>query len=146
VRAEHSSGVRVDATPQQVWDVVTDWERQGEWIPLTRVWRTGGSPGDVGETITARTGVGPLAFDDTMTVLEVEPPLRCRVAHTGRVVRGTGEFRLTALPDGTRLVWWEEVEVPGGRLAPLLWRLASPFVRVGFALALRRLAHLVERS
>lgn len=146
MRAEHTSTVVIAAPRRQVWDRVIDWERQGEWIPLTRVKRTGGSPGAVGETLTARTGIGPLGFDDTMTVLAVEEPLRCRVAHTGRVVHGWGEFRLVELPEGTRLEWQEGVDVPGGRLAPLLWRVVSPVVRLSFALALRRLARQIERS
>lgn len=146
MRAELSSAVRIAASRQQVWDRVTAWERQGEWIPLTRVRRTGGRPGQVGETLIARTGLGRLAFDDSMTVLEVDEPLRCRVEHTGAVVRGSGEFRLVELPDSTMLVWEEQVEVPGGLLAPLLWRGMAPFVRIGFAIALRRFARLVERS
>lgn len=146
MRVEHSSSVQIAASRQQVWDLVADWERQGEWIPLTRVWRTGGTPGAPGETLTGRTGIGPLAFDDTMTVLEVEEPVRCRVAHTGRVVRGVGEFRLSEVEGATHLVWEEQVDVPGGRLAPLLWRVASPLVRLGFAFALRRLARRVERD
>jgi hypothetical protein len=81
-----------------------------------------------------------------MTVLAVEEPVRCRVAHTGRVVHGWGEFRLLELPEGTRLVWEEGFDVPGGRLAPLLWRVGSPVVRLSFALALRRLARRIERS
>jgi uncharacterized protein YndB with AHSA1/START domain len=146
MRVEHSSDVRIAAPRERVWELVTDWERQEEWIPLTRVWRTGGTPGAVGETLTGRTGVGPLAFDDTMTVLEVEAPARCRVEHTGRVVRGLGEFRLTEIAGGTHLVWVEQVDVPGGRLAPLLWRVASPVVSLGFAFALRRLARRAEQA
>jgi hypothetical protein len=81
-----------------------------------------------------------------MTVLEVEAPARCLVEHTGRVVRGLGEFRLTEIAGGTHLVWVEQVEVPGGRLAPLLWRVASPVVSLGFAFALRRLARRAEQA
>jgi carbon monoxide dehydrogenase subunit G len=146
VRAEHTSGVFIAAPVEQVWDVVVAWERQHEWIPLTRVWRTGGTPGEPGETVTARTGIGRLAFDDTIVVEAVDRPWRCRVQHTGRVVHGVGEFRLIEVPEGTRLLWWEQVRVPGGPVAPLLWRLASPVVSVSFALALRRLARLVERG
>ena len=146
MRIEHSSDVRIAAPREQVWQLVTDWERQGEWIPLTRVWRTGGTPGAVGETLTARTGVGPLAFDDTMTVLEVEAPARCLVEHTGRVVRGLGEFRLSESAGCTHLVWVEQVDVPGGRFAPLLWRVASPLVRVAFGFTLRRLARRAEKA
>lgn len=84
MRAEHSVSVWIDTPPQQVWDVVTHWESQGEWMPMTTVWRTAGRPGEVGEKFTARTGLGPLAFDDTITVLQLNAPTFCEVAHTGR--------------------------------------------------------------
>lgn len=145
MRAELTVSVRIDAPPAAVWDVVTHWEGQGEWIPMTRVWRTGGRPGAVGEKLTARTGIGPLAFDDTITVLQLDPPTYCEVAHTGRVVRGLGEFRCEPDGAGTQFTWWELVAVPGGPIAPALWAAARHPLQLAFGVALRRLKRHVER-
>lgn len=146
MRAEHSVSIWIDAAPQQVWDVVTHWEGQGEWMPMTKVWRTGGQPGEVGEEFTARTGLGPLAFDDTITVLQMEAPTFCEVAHTGRVVQGLGEFRCVSERSGTQFTWWEEVAVPGGPVAPVLWALARTPLRIVFGIAMRRLKRHVEQQ
>jgi len=146
MRAEHSVSIWIDAPPQQVWDVVTHWESQGEWMPMTRIWRTGGRPGEVGEEFTARTGLGPLGFDDTITVRQMDAPHLCEVAHTGRVVRGLGEFRCVPQRSGTHFTWWEQVEVPGGPVAPVLWTLARLPLRIVFGVAMRRLKRYVERQ
>ncbi|MDQ3627805.1 MAG: SRPBCC family protein [Actinomycetota bacterium] len=145
MRAEHSVSIWIDAPPQQVWDVVTHWEGQGEWMPMTRIWRTGGRANEVGEQFTARTGLGPLGFDDTITVRRMEPPHLCEVAHTGRVVRGRGEFRCVPQRSGTRFTWWEQVAVPGGPLAPVLWTLARLPLRIVFGIAMRRLKRHIEQ-
>lgn len=127
----------------QVWDYVTDWERQGEWIPFTRVRVVGDDP----PAMVARTGIGPLGFDDTMHVTVWEPPRRCDVAHTGRVVRGTGIFVCEPAWHGlTAFSWTEDVEVPGGRLAPVLWAVARPVLTVAYGVTLRRLRRRLERQ
>ncbi len=146
MRAELRVGVDIAAPAQLVWDVVTSWERQGEWIPFTRVRRLPGPHGTVGEHVLARTALGPLGFDDPMTVTAWEPPSRCLVEHTGRVVRGSGEFGVQPQGAGSRFTWSEVVSVPGGRLAPLLWRIAAPPLRLGFGVALRRLKRVVENE
>jgi hypothetical protein len=101
----------------------------------------------VGGGIEAFTGVGRLGFLDTMVITEWDPPRRCVVDHTGRVVRGLGVFEVFALPDGrSRFVWSEELDLPLGVLGRLGW----PLVRPGFAWGVRRsleaLARDVERE
>ncbi|WP_228552121.1 SRPBCC family protein [Mumia zhuanghuii] len=134
-----SATMHVRAPVEAVWEYVTAWERQGEWIPATTV-RTDGVH------IVARTGLGPFGFDDPMQVTVWDPPHRCEVAHLGRVVSGTGTFVCAPATTGTgtEFSWSEVVRVPGGRLAPLLWRVATPFLQVGYAYALRRLRRRVE--
>ncbi len=136
-----SAEVHVRAPVEAVWAYVTAWERQGEWIPATRVRMEG-------DLVVARTGIGPLAFDDPMRVPSWDPPRRCDVAHLGRVVNGTGTFTCTpdAAGTGTEFGWSEQVRVPGGRLAPVLWRIASPALRLSYAYALRRLRDRAERG
>lgn len=104
--------VPVAAPAARTWAALTDWERQGEWMLATRVRVTAGDGAGVGTELSAFTGVGPLGFTDTMRVTAWEPPLRCAVDHTGRLVRGTGEFLV--VPHGTtsELVWTEDVPLP----------------------------------
>jgi len=151
VRAEMRLHVDVDASPVTVWRWAVDWDRQDRWIPSTRVRRLDGPVLGVGTRVLARTGVGPLGFDDVFTVTAVATPpdgslgpRSYEVVHTGRVVKGVGAFRVEPRGAGARFVWWERVEVPGGPLAPLLWAMGGPVTRLAFGWALRRFARVVE--
>ena len=123
--------VAVAAPANEVWAYVTDWERQGEWVPLTRVEREDRAD-HVGGRLRAWTGFGPVGFWDTMVITAWEPPTagaagRCEVLHTGRVVRGDAGFTVTPAGAGRcTAAWWERVDLPGGPVGRLLWRLASP--------------------
>ena len=139
-----SLDVPVRAPASAVWDAVTDWPAQGEWMPATRVRAVDGDGRCVGGRIEAFTGLGRLGFLDTMVVTEWLPPTRCAVDHTGRVIRGTGAFRVTPTPDGATFTWSEELELPGGALGGVGWLLISPFVRLAVRHALTRLAHSIE--
>ena len=133
----------VAAPPEPVWDLLTDWAEHDRWMLLTRA--TGGR--GEGQSIEAVTGIGPLRVRDTMTIVVWEPPQRCVVRHTGRVVRGSGSFEVRAVgPGRSRVVWSEWLDLPLGRLGRLGWPLVRPLARWGVGLSLRRLARLVERS
>jgi len=144
MQAEFSVTVDIAADPEAVWDTVTEWEQQSAWMPATSVRRLPGPIGAVGERFVARTGFGRIAFDDPITVTAWDRPRRCEVLHTGRVVRGVGAFYVEPAGQGSRFTWWERIMVPGGPLAPLLWRVGHPLTRAGFAWALRRLKRQVE--
>ncbi len=148
MQAEVRLSVDVDADPDTVWERAVDWTGQREWIPLTQVRHVEGAPLAVGTRVVARTGIGPLGFDDTMTVTSVvspeSGPRSVEVLHTGRVVKGVGEMRVEAHGGGARFWWWERVDVPGGPLAPAVWLVAGPALRLLFGHALRRFAHWVE--
>ncbi len=133
VLIERTVDVAVPAA--RLWDYVTDWPRQGEWVPHTRVERV--DPGDparsVGGRIRAWTGLGPVGFWDTMTITSWQDHEdgggRCEVLHTGAVVRGEGEFAVETTGPGTsRFLWKEMAVVPFGRLGRLGWRAARPVV------------------
>ena len=134
--------VDVAATVEQTWAGVTGWERQGEWMLGTSV-QAKGQPG-VGEQIEAFTGVGKLGFLDTMVVTRWEPPHRCDVLHTGRVVRGTGTFEVRAKGQASQLVWREDLELPWGRLGQIGWPVVRPFFRAGVKHSLKRFAAWVS--
>ena len=139
--AEIVADVEVDAAPPDVWDRLMDWERQGEWMPATRVrWTAAGGRG-VGGGIEARTGVGPVRFLDTMVITEWSPPHRCTVRHTGRLVRGAAAFEVFELPGGrSRFVWSEWIEPPLGLLGQVGLAAVRPLLRAGLRHALLRFA------
>ena len=80
-----------------------------------------------------------------MVITVWEPPYRCHVSHTGRVVRGTGEFTVRAVGEGrSTFVWREDLELPLGGLGRLGWPLVRPLFRAGVRASLRKLARWVE--
>jgi hypothetical protein len=123
-----SVSVDVDAPAERTWDVVTDWERQGEWMPMTDVRVSADSPIGIGAKISARSGVGPASFVDPMVIDVWQPPYRCEVVHLGKVVTGRGVFLIEDLPDGR---------------SRFTWQVGLPPTRALLSVALKRLARLV---
>lgn len=145
-RSHISVSVDAHARPEQVFSVLTDWSRHEEWMVLTRARVTAGNGRGAGSRLEAFTGVGPLGFLDTMEITGWDPPRSVEVRHTGRLVRGTGIFRV--LPregGGSTIVWQEELDVPLGAAGRLGWRAIRPLSAAMFRRSLRRLATLSDR-
>ena len=66
--------VALDVPADVAWAYVTDWPRQGEWVPHTRVEHV--DPAHpavgVGGRLRAWSGLGPVGFWDTMTITSWE--------------------------------------------------------------------------
>jgi len=106
----------VPLTADQAWLRLTDWPRHADVVPLTRVTVLTPPPTGVGTVFVARTGIGPLAFDDPMELVTWQPPHLCRLVKRGGFV--TGWAKIEVRPDGVghaRVVWREELAV---RLLP----------------------------
>jgi hypothetical protein len=138
-RVEVTARIQVPAPPERTWRAVVDWPAQGEWMLATRVRGDHG----LGARVVARTGIGPVRFTDTMVITSWEPPHRCVVAHTGRVVRGAGVFEVVPAGTGSEFRWTERLDLPLGAAGRWAWRLARPLARRGMGLSLRRFARLV---
>lgn len=108
-------------SPDEAWRRLTQWPRHGEVVPLTRVTVAPPGPTAPGTLFVARSGIGPLAFDDPMEVTVWRPPADgvsglCRLEKRGRVVTGWAELEVYPGPGGrARVVWREEL---GVRLLP----------------------------
>lgn len=132
------------ATPQQLWDTITDWPGQSRWIPLTRT-RLVAGPEQAGARLAAWTGIGPVGFTDPMVVEVWEPPHRLVLVHEGRVVRGRAGYDITPWRSGSRLVWWEQIEPPFGALGRAAWPVGAPVAKAVLGRSLRRLAAIAAR-
>jgi uncharacterized protein YndB with AHSA1/START domain len=141
---EVTATVIVAAPAERVFAAFTAWERQGDWIPLTRVRVVEGDGGE-GTVIEAVTAAGPAVLRDEMRVVKVDPPYEVRVVHQGRVLRGPGVMRCTPMAgDRTQVVWHEWFHLPGGVPGRLAWPLLWPGSKVSLKQALKRFARLVE--
>lgn len=139
--AEVRADVEVAVPADRVWQALTDWSRQGEWMIATRVAPVDGEAHEVGGRLRAVTGVRGHGVVDTMRITRWEPPLRCDVAHTGRIVRGSASFQVSDLGAGrSRVSWIESIEPPAGRAGQIGLGLIGPLVRVPILVSLRRFA------
>lgn len=139
--------VPVAAPAAFVWDAITDWPRQGEWMFATTVEQTSAGPNQVGTTISAFTGFGKLGFLDTMTVTKWEPPHICDVVHTGRVVRGTGRFEVRPVTETTsEFVWVEDLNLPLGGIGQFGFFFVQPFFLAGIRQSLSKFARQTARE
>ncbi len=135
----------VDATPQQVWEVLADGWLYPLWVVgATRMREVDAHWPDPGARLHHSAGVWPAVVDDTTEVLEVTP---------GRMLRlrarawpgGEAEVVLTVTaqsPEGSIIELREDAVSGPGRLLPAPLR--RPAIKVRNAEALQRLAALVE--
>jgi uncharacterized protein YndB with AHSA1/START domain len=135
--------VTVDAGPELIWRAAVDWPRQHEWIWGTRV--NGGH--GTGAEVIGRTGIGPIGFTDPMVITEWDPPHRCVMRHTGRVVRGTGIFEVTPRGSRSEFRWIEHIQLPvPPAVGALAGRVIVPIAEWGLRSSLRRFARLLPSS
>jgi hypothetical protein len=141
---EVTATIIVAAPAEVVFRALTAWERQGDWIPFTKVRIVEGTGGE-GSSIEAVTQLGPATLRDQMRVVKLDPPYEVRVVHYGKVLRGPGVFRCTPMgPSRTQVVWHEWFHLPGGTAGKVAWPVLWPGSKVSLTGALRRFAKLVE--
>jgi carbon monoxide dehydrogenase subunit G len=141
---------QVVAAPRAVvWQVLTDWERQPEWMRDAKEVHVL-TPERTGEGVTLRcpTNLLGLTVQDVMRVTTWDAPRELGVTHLGRIITGTGAFVLDEVDaQRTRVRWWEEIDPPLGALGE--WganTLVLPVLRRIFSGSLRALADVAERE
>lgn len=138
--------VPVSAPAPAVWSALTDWDSQGEWMMGTAVRSVGPQRQGAGDRLEAFTGIGRIGFLDTMVVTDWVDGVEVTVEHTGKVVRGSGTFRVEPDgPDRSAVIWIENLSIPGGAVGEFLWRLTRPVSRWAVVHSLRRFAAQVEQ-
>jgi hypothetical protein len=145
------SSITAESTPAIVWGLITDWERQGEWmLEATDFVVTSEQREGVGVEAEASVRMAGITTRDRIRVVGWEPPKRLAIEHRGWVT-GMGEIHLTPLGEGrTHVFWREELHPPRslgvlgtmglGALRPLIKRVFGRDLRIlaGLAAALHR--------
>ena len=143
---EVTATVIVNAPADKVFAAFMDWERQSDWIPLTKVRVVEGDGGE-GSLVEAITALGPAALRDEIRVVKVNAPFEVSVVHCGTVLRGPGTLRCTAMSgDRTQLVLHEWFHLPAGPVGKLAWPVLWPGSKISFTGALRKFGKLVEQG
>ena len=139
--------VLVQAPALQVWNAITNWQAQSDWMLGTKVWPVNGYGTGVGGQIEAFTGIWRIGFLDTMEITAWNPPTKCDVLHTGRVVRGTGTFEVVATSDSTsKFIWSENLDLPLGVIGKVGFTIVKPGFIYGVRKSLEKFADLVEQG
>jgi hypothetical protein len=145
----------VGASAQRTWDVLTDWRRHTRTVPFTRVRSVPAPDGRAegeGSGLVARTGLGPVVYEDRMTVTWWQPPTAgatgcCRLRKEGGLV--TGEVELAVVPVAPRrcrVRWTERVDVAGVHSLPGGAALEAAVGHLVFRRVLRTLAREAEAA
>lgn len=143
---EVTATVIVNAPAPRVFAAFLSWEKQSEWIPFTKVRVVEGDGGE-GSLVEAITALGPAALRDEIRVVKINPPYEVGVVHCGKVLRGPGTMRCTAMSgDRTQVVLHEWFHLPAGPIGKLAWPVLWPGSKLGFTGALKKFGRLVEQG
>jgi hypothetical protein len=128
----------------EAWRRVLDLRAHTAVIPLTTVTGAAVSAAELGpgSRFVARTGLGPIGFDDTMVVESIVPPTTdtagsARIVKEGRVVRGHIDLLVTPTAAGSTLVWTQRISVWG--LPSVFDPVVARVARAAYGSTLRRL-------
>ena len=134
-----------DGAPELVWRLLTDWERQGDWMleasdfDVVSPNREG-----VGVEAFATVRIGGISTRDRIRVDVWEPPRHLGIEHLGWV-GGRGDLALEPLGDArTVLHWREELRPPWGILGAAGMRVFRPVLARVFRRDMRVLGDLVR--
>lgn len=141
-RAVHIAvNIKIAAPVNVVWQRLTDWKSQGEWMLFTRVTASKENLADnqIGNLITAFSGFKifrkfRFGLLDQMRVTKWEANRLCEVDHYGKWLKGFGRFELITLAaNKCQLNWYERIDSPF-----FLSLLTKPFTKMAVYISLVR--------
>ncbi|MDQ3877237.1 MAG: SRPBCC family protein [Actinomycetota bacterium] len=141
------TSITIDAPPQTIWSLITDWERQGDWmLEASEFVVVGEQREGVGVAAEATVKIGGIKTRDRVRVVGWEPPYRLAIRHEGWV-SGLGELFLTPVAAGETYVFWrEQLEPPLGLVGATGIRVFKPLMRRIFRRDLQVLARIAASS
>ncbi|WP_256793310.1 hypothetical protein [Terrabacter sp. Ter38] len=128
----------------EAWRRILDLRAHTAVIPLTTV--TGEAMGASelveGSRFIARTGLGPMGFDDVMVVQSIVRPTThsagsARIRKEGKVVRGRIDLLVTPTASGSTVLWTQRIGVRG--VPALLDPVVAKVAGAAYGSTLRRL-------
>jgi Polyketide cyclase / dehydrase and lipid transport len=140
--------VFIRATPQRVWDVISDLPGQASWmVDVRRLEVTSPERSGVGAVIEVTSELfGQPLVKDTMRITAWEPPHRFDVEHVGQF-SGSGSFIVEAAPGGSVFIWIEDFKPPLGPLGEAGFSLAvGPHLKRVFGRSLDNVRRLAEQG
>jgi hypothetical protein len=140
---ELTTRVEIDAPPDRVWTVVTDFDRYHEWNPFMRV--AGRASENARLTVELfPPGARPVRFRPRVTRVVTHRELRW-LGHlwTGGLFDGEHRFDLEPLDGGARTLL-THAESISGVLAPAFWLVVGNATERGFEAMNTALKHRVE--
>jgi hypothetical protein len=135
--------MKMAITIDDVWDIVSDIERQPLWMEEMKAVRlTTPGPVGIGTRGDADVRIFLVGIVDAVEVDVYDPPTRFGIRHVGRYTGG-GRITLEAIDRGRTLVRWDERLVPP--IFPHLGQLLQkPVMGAIFQADLERLREIVE--
>lgn len=138
----------IRATPQRVWDVISDLPSQGSWmLDVRRLEVTSQQRSGVGTVVELTSELFGLPLvKDKMRITIWEPPHRYDVEHIGAFT-GTGAFILETVTGGTVFTWVEDFRPPLGPLGELgFGLLVGPHLKRVFGRSMENVRRLAEEG
>ena len=136
----------VPAPPEVVWGLVTDWERQGDWmLEATDFVVTSARREGIGVEAEATIRIAGIETRDRVRVTGWEPPHRLAIEHLGWV-SGAGE--MVIVPSGparSHFFWREELYPPLGALGAIGLTAFKPIMQRIFDRDVVELVRLASR-
>lgn len=137
----------IRATPERVWDVISDLQGQKRWMAdLKSLEITSDQKSGAGTEVDVTSELfGLPVVKDKMIVTAWEPPYRFDVKHVGSF-SGTGSFILEPVPGGTVFTWIEDFSPPLWKLGELGFNLVvGPHLRRVFRRSMDNVRELAEQ-
>jgi carbon monoxide dehydrogenase subunit G len=139
--------IEIDAAPEDVYDVLMDPQRLGDWVTIQdKLLEAPEAPLEVGDTLVQRMKVAGKRFKVSWCVDVANRPSKASWTGNGPVgSKARATYQLDSNGDGgTRFRYTNEYDVPGGPIGRVAGRALMPASASEADRTLKRLKQLIE--